>query len=437
MTFFRRKIFSVVFVFLLIASTVCNSLFAKDSYLMDETSGEDIIRWGLIFSMCEENSDDWIDSLASYKELYAKCEEANLMEMEEWERGDKLLFLIYENLLKKYSLKQTKIDVALLTGIYNCVSSSIVYLALAVDFGLDARVQQTTNHAFVTVYLSDGRKIDVETTNPYGFDPGKTRLISESEKVRQYVSIPKTYYSNRKEVSERGALILIEKNLCAEFIKQSNYTDSIHLAALALNFVEKEKSDARKDLDLLISNKAVIMSQNYHEEEALDYLEECYSIYGKSGALQKIYDNIAYNSAVTFCSVNKYEQSEENFEKRKSNISEKTGSSILKLIMEEKYLFRARSASEKTDFLEAARICEEGLQIIPSSSYLKQFKKNCLTNYGKKIHNDVVPYLNSGDYAMALSILESGLAENPDSIQIKNDIKRVNQLINNAGNIKK
>ena len=76
-----------------------------------------------------------------------------MMQLTEEERGRAILKYLYSEYLKSYSLNQTKIDAALDTGLYNCVSSALLYMAAAKAAGLDVRGQRTTQHAFCSIYV--------------------------------------------------------------------------------------------------------------------------------------------------------------------------------------------------------------------------------------------------------------------------------------------
>ena len=55
-----------------------------------------------------------------------------------------------------------------------------------------------------------------------------------------------------------------------------------------------------------------------------------------------------------------------------------------------------------------------------------------IANYEQKtgitIHNKIVPLVNSKNYSQAIKILEEGLKENPNSIEIKNDLNRLKKF---------
>ena len=90
------------------------------------------------------------------------------------ERGDYVLTFIHRRFLRNYSELQTRVDEIFVSGRYNCVSSAILYMVLAQSVGLDVEGVMTRKHAFVTV-AAGSERIDVETTNRFGFDPGNRR----------------------------------------------------------------------------------------------------------------------------------------------------------------------------------------------------------------------------------------------------------------------
>ncbi|HTP57827.1 MAG TPA: hypothetical protein VMM82_02850, partial [Spirochaetia bacterium] len=80
------------------------------------------------------------------------------------ELGERALVFLHRNLFTGYSFLQTRVDVALDTGVYNCVSSAVLYLIVARSVGLSVSGVRTSDHAFCSV-LVNGQQIDVETTN--------------------------------------------------------------------------------------------------------------------------------------------------------------------------------------------------------------------------------------------------------------------------------
>lgn len=88
---------------------------------------------------------------------------------DESERGAALLAALHDDLFVQYDEAQSTVSGVLTTGTYNCISSALIYLALAQEIGLKVRGVLMPSHAFVEVTLADGRKFDVETTADEGF----------------------------------------------------------------------------------------------------------------------------------------------------------------------------------------------------------------------------------------------------------------------------
>jgi len=69
-----------------------------------------------------------------------------------------------------YSLDQTQITRIFATKHYNCISSALLYLVLAEHYGLNVDGVLMPSHAFVQLTLPSGKRVDIETTTPNGYD---------------------------------------------------------------------------------------------------------------------------------------------------------------------------------------------------------------------------------------------------------------------------
>lgn len=74
------------------------------------------------------------------------------------------------DILSAYDADQSQITRIFSDGIFNCISSSLLYIATARHFGLNTSGVLLPSHAYVQVNLADGSRIAVETTSPGGFD---------------------------------------------------------------------------------------------------------------------------------------------------------------------------------------------------------------------------------------------------------------------------
>ncbi|MDR3139754.1 MAG: hypothetical protein LBT95_08805 [Treponema sp.] len=147
------------------------------------------------------------------------------------ERGEYILTFMHRRLLKSYVERQTRLDIILSDGRYNCVSSAVLYMILAVSAGLEAEGVMTRDHAFVTVRV--GREfIDVETTNPYGFDPGSRREFHDGfGRVTGFVYVPARNYRERFPITQLELISLILSNRIAELESRNRFDEAVPLAA--------------------------------------------------------------------------------------------------------------------------------------------------------------------------------------------------------------
>lgn len=434
--FFKRLNLFAIIIFLTISSVV-----AKDIKVPQETaslritydgkpfegenlSGSDILLFSILFEGEDLSGEEFEVFQEYYNDLLGKVRKGRTEN--ELENAELIMKVMYDNVLSNYSRRQTKLSVMFKTGNYNCVSSSLLFLALAKDCGLDARIQETSVHAFITVYTKDGQKFDVETTNPAGVNPGEKKMISQnSSGSKKYTIVPKTYYSNRVEISDRKAVTLPAKNICAELSDKNEFEKGIPLAASVYEFVTKEKAAVRKDYDAICANFAAYANQNRQYEAALKLLRAVMGHYGKSDLLVRNYNDIAYNAVAESCNINDFKNARNLLVSYNYYLTEKTTQEIIDMIFESEKLEEIQDLMHQNKFLEAAKLADEALLRQSQNQQFKKAKSNSLYNHGVIVHNQVVPLLNNKEYKEALQILENALKDNPSNQMINDDIKKI------------
>jgi tetratricopeptide (TPR) repeat protein len=145
-------------------------------------------------------------------------------------KGEFILEYMHKNILKSYSLYQSGLDTLLATGRYNCVSSAVLYMVLCKSSGLDVSGVITRDHAFALLH-SGGESIDVETTNPNGFDPGSRREFhDEFGRLTGFAYVPARNYRDRQTISPIELISLIISNRISELEMRSRFSEAIPLA---------------------------------------------------------------------------------------------------------------------------------------------------------------------------------------------------------------
>ena len=305
-------------------------------------SPDDIFKLALLFSECPLESQEGKSCLAIFEKIKTEVSGTSFMQLDYAERGRAVLKLLYRDYLTTYSFNQTKIDVALQSGVYNCVSSALLYLVAAKAAGLEVRGQKTSEHAFCTVYIPGAKagqvqKIDVETTNPYGFNPGSKETIENEDKIQGYYIVPKKYYSNRQEVSDKVFAGLIAQNLCAAYILQDDYEKAVPLGAARYELVRLEDSKAatqvRRDFDILASNYVNVEAADAQAFLViLDWFTGFIDRWGMTDYLQKNMDNALYNLMVYCFDESNYELAVAAYEKDKGYLTKNQDAKIVELL---------------------------------------------------------------------------------------------------------
>jgi hypothetical protein len=146
--------------------------------------------------------------------------------------GEALLVFLHsqDGPFRRYQARQTRVDVLLDTGTFNCVSSAVVYWLMAMAIGLDVGAVGTRDHAFCTL-RANGRTVDVETTIAYGYDPGRRQDFKDAfGKMTGIVWVPPGNYSNRQDLDFRHLLGLILQNLAADAQERHDDRSPVGLA---------------------------------------------------------------------------------------------------------------------------------------------------------------------------------------------------------------
>lgn len=410
--------------------------------------------------------------MSKYRELEKEVRSEKYMSMNPKERGQEILSLIYDKCLSLYVENQTKLDVLFEKGSYNCVSSSVLYACLAREAGLEVIPQKTPDHAFITLAFSDGSKIDVETTNPYGFNPGTKKKLAENGNVTRYAIIPAKKYQGRHAISERMLVSLVGGNLAVLNMERGRYGSALALQAARLLLVEDENknevSEVRNDFDITCSNYASDLQRKKLFQESVLWFEKVQSSWGNTPYIQERYETACHNYLSSLLNEKKFSEAESFISERKTklpaSVLEPFEGNMLMLSLQEEIkassndqaLLLLREALEnpllKNDrqyltqiaswqayfwtlkidecekeegFVKAMELMEEALSEVKGNRDLLKLKSNMQYNHAVQVHNKFASLANQGKTQEALKILEKGLEENPGNKVLESDLRRI------------
>ena len=275
----------------------------------------------------------------------------------EREKAEFILNYMHKNVLKSYSLYQTRLDTLLSNGRFNCVSSAVLYVILCKSAGIDSSGVMTKDHAFVTVHIG-GQNIDVETTNSFGFDPGNRKEFHDSSgKITGFAYVPPQNYRDRQTINQIELISLILNNRISDLEKANNFAASVPLAvdraALLLGgsySLTSEIStseflfiDPRKDLmDRLLNYGASLLKSN-REEECIRWAVFASSMYPDNNRWQELFLAAVNNRMSRFIKERKISDARIFLENQKTHINETNYSQLDMLIVDAELLNRANN----------------------------------------------------------------------------------------------
>jgi hypothetical protein len=350
-----------------------------------------------------------------YKELAARL--SALGETTEAGKAEASLGFLHERLFKRYLSDATTVDGVLDTGAFNCVSSAVVYLLALRSVGLAAEGVRTTDHAFCIVH-TEGRDIDVETTNPYGFDPGSRKEFGDAfGKATGYRYVPPGNYAERQTIGERELLALIISNRIALLEERRDFVAAL---ALSADFAQlAEGQEGRKLVVDCVNNLGSSLSQkrDYAGMEAL--AKAAQAALGKEARLGALLSAGVYNRLLSTLSGPDWRSriAEADTALAAGDLDRRSWSNLVVFA----YGNAAQVLGQGGDWLGAARLAEEGLARLPGDPNLTRTAATCRQNYVVLVHNRFAGLYNKADYRGAAAVIEEGLSNLPGDQRLLED----------------
>lgn len=396
-------------------------------------------------------------------ELQTLAEKEIGSEQSIYEKGRKLLEFLHSNLFQRYSEMQTRIDTLLSDGVYNCVSSAVIYIYFARHFNLPVTGSSTLDHAFCSIIIND-KIIDIETTSEYGFDPGKKLDFHDSfGNITGFVYVPPSDYNNRFDANDLELLSYILQNKIVLLQRSRKYELSVPLAVDRYFLVNSEQT--RQDMFLEFNNYISNMNNRNNYDNALSFISQVIKEYRNpsyfqksidilllnytsdsinSGSIDRVYDILKQYgylaSDATFQEIKKSAFKKEIFDLINSGqygqaISLTQNLHSEKLLDNEEYSFllsliytnSSIDIADNKGSLDAYYYVMEGIKIAGNTMELKTALSAHKNNAILDFHNNFVNEYNSGQTIKAENTLLIGLDIFPDSSILKKDLNYLNQ----------
>ena len=148
-------------------------------------------------------------------------------------KGAYVLTYLHKHVFRRYSLLVSRAGPLFESGTFNCVSSAIYYNVVARHFGLTTSAMLVKEHTYSRLHL-DGGTVRVETTNRYGFEPGKKKdRYNQYGKKIGVAYLPKLNYSKKRPIRTADLFALLLSNESLVNSQKKQYVDAVAVAYAA------------------------------------------------------------------------------------------------------------------------------------------------------------------------------------------------------------
>jgi hypothetical protein len=334
------------------------------------------------------------------------------------ELGERALIFLHRNLLTGYSLLQTRVDVALDTGVYNCVSSAVLYLIVARSVGLSVSGVRTSDHAFCSV-LVNGQQIDVETTNPYGFNPGSRKEFNDSfGKTTGFNYVPPGNYQERRSIGERELLSLILYNRVSEYGDGRFFKDALQPAVSAYALVGSD--EMRQVMTIAFSNYVASLGTRQDFPQAVQFIDAVRASFGGTVDLGQPRRDVYHNWVVSLLTGRGYLDAENLLSQpgTRAALDDADWTNLSVAVVQQ----RAQNETGTGGYLSAAAVVTDGMEKLGRLQPLLQA-------YEAYVHNAFAQLYNARKWADAKSVIDQGLSTYADSVKLQQDLEMVRKAI--------
>lgn len=457
----KKQVLLIIFSFLILNIFAQQAYFTIDNRISSDISSSESMtfdNFGKMMLIASGDNDNQLrDNLQILDKLYIDLEKYLLKNSNtEISVAENTLLFLYESLFSTYSENQTQVNIALQNGTYNCVSSTLIYMYFIKRLNIPVVAVKTPIHEFCSVII-DNKKIDVETTNPFGFNPGVKKQIQDSPTQKKYTIIPPANYNGRHDVDDRVAISVVYDNRITSLQKQKKQLDTISLS-LNSSILQNNSTQSIEWFHQCVCNAAIDLANSGNENMALSITNYATQFYGDSDILINFREVTISNHLGTLLNKNNIKDSYSYLEKNKTSVSQtfysKTLTQIkiaelsinitqlsfeqsLSLLEDTKslitqneyikyltYIYSAQAdrIQKEKSFLEACIFLQEILKQYPNNSSWKQQLNVYSNNYAISVHNQATEYVNNNEIEKAKTIIKEGLSNYPNNKLLQNDL---------------
>lgn len=287
-----------------------------------------------------------------------------------YQTADLALQMIHQLKLKKYEAFSSTLDIAFDKGIYNCVSSSLLYNLVLTDLGFETRGAILKDHVFSQVKIND-KWTDAETTVLYGFDPGSKReTLDQFKKVTGFVYVPQSGRGKEwRNVTNREYLSLVYSNRGAFLLENKSPDFFLSLKILYLSMmVSPDFNEGAVNLQAGYTQYSLYLKNQKKFDDAVLVIQETLQLFPDNPDAKNNFKAVVFDWANFLFEEKEYEKG--------MAVLRKYPSYVKKEELENYYLVWSQKLMQKEKkFSEAMEALKKGEQEFPDSKNIKEQEK--------------------------------------------------------------
>jgi hypothetical protein len=398
-------------------------------------------------------------------------------------RAEYTLAFIHRRFLKSYSEHQTRLDEIFVSGRYNCVSSAVLYLILGQSVGLEITGVMTKDHAFASVNAA-GALIDVETTNPYGFDPGNRKEFHDGfGRITGFAYVNARNYRDRAGITDVELLSLILSNRISDLEQANRFSEAVSLAVNRAVLLSADTSggsasgsgkaeffeDPRMDMMNRLFNYGAYLVRTNKDDEAVAWAEYAGGRYPDNIRWQEFIYAAVNNKLVRLIRLRRAGDARTALGEAQGKLNDQNYAACDAMVTEAEAadmvngIKNAGDAQAALAFIETSgknlsekirldlqngAVLKEGERLGKSGAWLDamNWMSASIAKYGANtrfnsalrtfrqnrisgLHNQFAELFNRRDYRGAKDSVEKSLAEFPSDPQLTRDLNMVNRAL--------
>jgi hypothetical protein len=294
----------------------------------------------------------------------------------------------------------------------------VLYMILARSVGLSVGGVRTPDHAFAFV-LVNGQQVDVETTNPLGFNPGAKKDFTDTfGKLTGYTYVPPGNYRDRRAIGEKELLSLILYNRVSEYLDGRSFRDALQPAVSAFTLMGTD--DTRQVMTLAFNNYISWLGMRQDFATAVQFTDAVKASFGGLVNMDEPRREIYHNWVVTLLDSRAFSDADALLSQpsAKAALDDADWTSLSVAVVQR----LAQAEGDTGGNLAAAGVVADALKRLGRQPALLQ-------TYEAYVHNAFAVLFNARKAVDAKALVDQGLAVYPDSRMLQQDLDLARKAI--------